>query len=127
MFDRRLNDEERAQWVDNDEGLYNWRRQTRLSMREFVRQNTKKVPNKRTHQMDDKTDWEAVSDDLLDYIITAWSGIVAKGQALECVRVNKLLLDGPRKTAILDRAGTNEIASLPERRAESFRKIEAVG
>jgi hypothetical protein len=34
-----LNDTDRAQWVDNDEGLYNWMRGSRLSMRAFVRQN----------------------------------------------------------------------------------------
>jgi hypothetical protein len=34
-----MNDKERAQWVDNDEGLYNWRREMRQSMRAFVRDN----------------------------------------------------------------------------------------
>lgn len=36
-----MNDEERAQWVDNDMGLYAWWRSTRpkVSKREFVRQN----------------------------------------------------------------------------------------
>lgn len=34
-----LNDREREMWVQNDEGLYNWWRSTRLPMREFVRQN----------------------------------------------------------------------------------------
>lgn len=34
-----LNDKDRAQWIDNDEGLYNWKRSTRLSMREFIKQN----------------------------------------------------------------------------------------
>ena len=33
------NDEERRQWVDNDEGLYDSFRSSRLGMREFVRQN----------------------------------------------------------------------------------------
>jgi hypothetical protein len=36
---KRLNDAERAQWVDNDEGLYLWWRGSGLSMRSFVRQN----------------------------------------------------------------------------------------
>jgi len=114
--------------ADGDkETTYTLQHLTTEKHREFVRKHTSKVPNKRSHQMEERTDWEKVSDDLLDYVITAWSGIVAKGSALECVRVNKLLLDGPRKTAILDRAGMNEIAAAPERRAESFRKIEAVG
>ncbi len=34
---QRLNDREREQWVRNDEGLYNWWKSTRLSMREFLR------------------------------------------------------------------------------------------
>ncbi len=33
-----MNDVERAQWVDNDEGLYLWRMGSGLSMREFIRQ-----------------------------------------------------------------------------------------
>jgi hypothetical protein len=38
-----MNDTERAQWVDNDEGLYNWKRSTRLPMREFLRQNRAEI------------------------------------------------------------------------------------
>jgi len=34
-----LNDTDREQWIDNDEGLYNWWRSSRLSKREFIRQN----------------------------------------------------------------------------------------
>jgi len=33
------NDEERRQWIDNDEGLYDWYRSSRLSMREFIKLN----------------------------------------------------------------------------------------
>jgi hypothetical protein len=35
----RHNDEERRQWVSNDEGLYNLYRCGRVSMRKFVRDN----------------------------------------------------------------------------------------
>lgn len=34
-----MNDNEREQWVSNDEGLYNEQRRSRLSMRDFIRQN----------------------------------------------------------------------------------------
>jgi hypothetical protein len=34
-----LNDREREMWVQNDEGLYNWWKQSRLSMRAFLREN----------------------------------------------------------------------------------------
>lgn len=103
------------------ETSYDLRHLTTEKHREIVKANTSKVPNKRTHQRDDVVDWEAVSDDLLDYAIAGWSGIVSKGEPLPCVKANKLLLDGPRKSAILERAGMNEIAAAPERRAESFR------
>ena len=33
------NDEERRQWVENDEGLYDSYRMSRLNMRQFIRQN----------------------------------------------------------------------------------------
>jgi len=33
------NDTERAQWIDNDEGLYNWWRGSRQSKRDFIRAN----------------------------------------------------------------------------------------
>ena len=36
---RTLNDDDREQWINNDEGLYNWQRSSRLSMRNFIRQN----------------------------------------------------------------------------------------
>lgn len=32
-----MNDKERAQWVDNHEGLYTWFKATRLTMRNFLR------------------------------------------------------------------------------------------
>ena len=34
-----LNDENRREWVMNDEGLYNWYRSSRLPIQEFVREN----------------------------------------------------------------------------------------
>ena len=34
-----INNADREQWIDNDEGLYNWWRSSRLSKREFIREN----------------------------------------------------------------------------------------
>jgi hypothetical protein len=36
-------DRDRSQWIDNDEGLYNWWRSSRLSKREFIRQNRTEI------------------------------------------------------------------------------------
>jgi hypothetical protein len=33
----RLNDDDRRDWLDNDEGLYDWWRYSRLSKREFIK------------------------------------------------------------------------------------------
>lgn len=38
-----LNNSEREQWIDNDEGLYNWWRSSRLSKREFIKQNRDEI------------------------------------------------------------------------------------
>ena len=38
-----MNDTERTMWVDNDEGLYNWWRSSRLSKREFIRKHRKEL------------------------------------------------------------------------------------
>jgi len=35
----RLNDDERKQWVMNDEGLYHWWRRSRQAITVFVREN----------------------------------------------------------------------------------------
>jgi hypothetical protein len=43
MKAQRLNDDERQQWILNDEGLYSWQRSSRLSMREFIRQNRAEI------------------------------------------------------------------------------------
>jgi hypothetical protein len=40
---RTLNDSDRAQWVDNHEGLYKCKRSSRLPMRQFVRENRAEI------------------------------------------------------------------------------------
>ena len=38
-----MNDEERRQWIENDEGLYLWKRSSRLPMRQFIRENRAEI------------------------------------------------------------------------------------
>lgn len=38
-----LNDEERRQWVDNDEGLYNWWKSSKIGLYRFVRENRAEI------------------------------------------------------------------------------------
>lgn len=35
----KLNNDDRQQWINNDEGLYNWQRSSRQSMTAFIREN----------------------------------------------------------------------------------------
>ena len=43
MTRNQLNDTERAQWIDNDEGLYNWWRSSRQLKRAFIRENREEL------------------------------------------------------------------------------------
>lgn len=38
-----MNNTERAQWIDNDEGLYSWWRSSRQSKRAFIRDNRAEI------------------------------------------------------------------------------------
>lgn len=38
-----MNDAERSQWIDNDEGLYNWWRSSRQSKRKFIQENRAEI------------------------------------------------------------------------------------
>jgi len=43
MRTRKLNNDDRRQWIDNDEGLYNWYRSSRLSMTKFIKENKEEL------------------------------------------------------------------------------------
>ena len=38
-----MNNTEREQWIDNDEGLYNWWKSSRMSKREFIKENRAQI------------------------------------------------------------------------------------
>jgi hypothetical protein len=38
-----VNNTEREQWIDNDEGLYDWWKSSGLSKREFIKQNRAEI------------------------------------------------------------------------------------
>lgn len=43
MRTQRLNDEDRRQWIMNDESLYDWWRSSRQNMRQFIRENRAEI------------------------------------------------------------------------------------
>ncbi len=38
-----MNNSTRSQWIDNDEGLYNWWRQSKQSKRNFIKENREEI------------------------------------------------------------------------------------
>lgn len=87
--------------------------------RQLSKQHTTYPINRRTGQRETVVDHLSLLDDLLDYALIGWRGILHKGQSVPCEREYKVLLDYPRKTALLQLAGMNRTA--PEDREESFR------
>jgi hypothetical protein len=107
--------------------FYTLRELTTAKWREIKKLNTTKRPNKQTRQMEDVLDEEAFSDDLVDYVIVGWRGIVDNGADAPCTRENKLRLDGTIKSALVGRAGLTQIVQAPDARAASFRATADVG
>lgn len=103
------------------EVTYTVRTLTREKYKEIIAGQTKRKPNPRTRAMEDVTDWAAVSEDLIDYALVGWTGILWEGEPAPCEREMKLRLDAARAAALLDRAGTNQLAEAVERKTQSFR------
>lgn len=59
-------------------------------------------------------------DSLLDYALVGWVGIQDKGTPAPLTKDNKARLDYPRKVAILQIAGLNQVTKEADR-ADSFR------
>lgn len=100
---------------------------------ENERVRAKHVPkrwDKRTHQQveQDATaeQGKAVIDDLLDYCLIGWSGVVDNGSQVPCERENKLALPRPVKISLVEFA-LMEGASRQERQKQSFREPARVG
>lgn len=43
MAKQTLNNTDRSQWIDNDEGLYNWWRSSRQSKAAFIKENREEL------------------------------------------------------------------------------------
>lgn len=100
---------------------YTVRPLTTTKFRELQKKNTKPVVNKATRAMEEQVNGENLADDLIDWVIAGWVGIVDRGQPAECSRANKLRLDGQVKQGLIGVAGLNRIEEAPAKREESFR------
>lgn len=90
--------------------------------RALQKAHTKRVINRRTQRDEDVIDYEALNDATFDFALQNWTGIVLRGQPVQCTTENKFRLDGARRRALVKLAGMNQIARAPEVRAESFRE-----
>jgi len=82
--------------------------------------------DRQTHQRKRELNGPKLSDTLLDYVLTDWSGVVFRGQPVPCVLEHKTKLDAIRKAAILEVAGLNTVESPAAVQAQSFRGSEDV-
>jgi hypothetical protein len=94
---------------------------TREVYRDIHKRHTRKRPNRTTRAMEDETDYPAVQDDLIDFCLTGWRGVLDGGVPAELTRDNKLLLDGQRTQAMLELAGMSQIAQAADQKGQSFR------
>jgi hypothetical protein len=94
---------------------------TRQVYRDIHKRHTKKQVNRSSRSMDEQTDYAAVTEDLIDYCLVGWTGVLDGGAPAELTRENKLMLDGARTQAMLELAGMSQIAKAAEEKATSFR------
>ena len=85
------------------------------------RKNIKKRPTG-GQGMQEVLDTDAFGEDLWDYVLVGWEGVLWQGEPITPESVvngvkAKTLLDGSRKAALLERAGANEVVDP----GESFR------
>jgi hypothetical protein len=90
--------------------------------RDMQKGRTTYVLNKQTGRREPNVDWNALSDDAVDYLLLEWEGITAKGKPVPCERGYKLRLDGVVKAQLFELARTNQTSA--EDRAHSFRATE---
>lgn len=77
--------------------------------RQVVAENTERILNKKSRQMEDQTDWDQVQDDLVSHAIVGWSGVIgADDLPLQCVLDAKLGLPGELKNELVSRAMQGE-------------------
>lgn len=126
-----LNTDDRLEVRDSELGLQDGDPETVYILRplltethrEIVKKHTTYVLNKVTHQKDAVTNTDAVVDDIYDYVLVDWRGIVdAAGKAVPCDSVSKRGLGTVIRTALLERAGLNQIKSPTEQQEDSFRR-----
>jgi hypothetical protein len=135
-----LDDSAEVEVLDSDLGvpdgdaetIYTLRVLSPQKYRAFAKAHSKKRPTG-GRGMEDYLDVEAFSDAMWDYVLKDWNhgAVLWKGQPVaadDLVTLSngktakaKFQIDGPRKTALLDKAGMNAVIPTAEDQVQSFR------
>jgi hypothetical protein len=75
---------------------------------DLVKRHTRDEWNKKTHEKERVTDWIALSEDTIDYVLVEWAGVEdAEGVAAPCTREAKVRgLDLQRRRQLIELAST---------------------
>jgi hypothetical protein len=126
-----LKDESATWWITDAELVPGGDKETRYKVRRLTLDKHREITKRHTkpgtyRRPEGKVDQDAIQDDLFDYVLTAWEGVNASGEAVPCEWESKRLLDVPRRVALLDAAGMNDLAAVESARNESFRSAADV-
>jgi hypothetical protein len=96
--------------------------ETVYTVRPLTRETAKRLRRSHTTTVRgiDRIDQDGLTEDLLDYCLTGWEGILWKGQPAPCDRAMKLQLDTVRILGLIDRAGLSRVLAAEADRAASF-------
>jgi hypothetical protein len=93
----------------------------------------KKHTTKPNYRRPEKLDVEAYRNDVIDFVLRNWTGVLDRGEPVACEREYKLLLSNIRKIAIMERAGMEDVTDAKvqeqenaDERAASFRAPASV-
>lgn len=120
-----LKNESATWWVKDSELIAGGDKDTEYEVRRLTldkhREITKKHVRQATYRNPEKRDDEALQDELFEYVLVNWRGVEVDGKPVPCEWEYMRLLDVPRRVALLDVAGMNEIAAMEDARVTSFR------
>lgn len=93
------------------ETVYTLRPLTRDTVKEILGRHQRQQANPRTQQMETvfvTGGQEKSNEDMLDYVLVDWTGILCGGVPVPCEREHKLKLDALRMFALIDQAGLSQ-------------------
>jgi hypothetical protein len=121
-----LKDEADTWWITDADLVSGGDKETKYKVRRLTLDKHREIQKRHTkpgnyRRPEGKVDGEAIQDDLFDYALDNWEGVLKDGQPVACEWEFKRLIDVARRIAILDNAGLNDLAAAEDARSQSFR------